>query len=218
MTSSRRREVDPGHGLRRRLDSAAFRRAARRRGRSRTRRRAVPSAPFISHRDGRSVDLFAGRFSRRARTRLRSGFRPGRRHDARRRRPPPAARPDGALQRGTAALLDHLLPALSRPPRAGARQLPAGRDRRPRQLVAQGRHAAARRQLSGVAGPGPAHSARVHERQPVGTAAVVANRRGLRGASPSGSRPRSPLPWPGSAALLRVLRVTKSRAAPPTTR
>ena len=65
-------------------------------------------------------------------------------------------------------------------PRARPHELPAGRNRRARLVVAQGRHAAARRRVSRDAGAGPPDSSRVRQRQPARTAAIVAGRRQLR--------------------------------------
>ena len=111
-----------------------------------------------------------------------------------------------------AALVNRLLPDYRATDRARPRQLSTGGNRGPRLVVAQGRHAPARRQFPGDAVRRPPHPARVHQREPGGPAARVASRRRLRMRSRDASRTRCRMPLPGVGHALALLRVTKTPA------
>ena len=80
---------------------------------------------------------------------------------------------------------------------ARTHEFPARRNRGPRVVVAQGRHAASRRRVSGDAGARPADLARVREREPGG----ASRDRGASGTASTPSRgcfaPKLRLPLPG---------------------
>lgn len=63
----------------------------------------------------------------------------------------------------TSALIGNLLPSYRTALAAGTHQLPAGRNRRAIDVLAKGRHAAARRQLSVVSNVWHAYPSRIHE-------------------------------------------------------
>lgn len=135
------------------------------------------------------ASLFTPRDPRQLEERqLRSRDRPARWHDGDRPGRRDARRIHPALQRLGRGARRRALSRLPRASRPRPCQFSAGRDRGPRLVVAQGRHAAARGQLSGDAVGRPPHLARVQQREPRGARA-----RGASATTSSGSRSGSRL-------------------------